>query len=273
MSEQPASAKVCIACGTDCAGRPRVKDPHGRYMCRACADKRSPVTPSGASAADDAPLDLVPDLLDAPAIESVTPCPECGRPIAAGGTVCVSCGHNLATGKQLRIHKGTDKAPATTNPYKHHERLGVERADSAKEYIKPIVMFLIGAGIVAIWQGAQAENPAAGAAYLLRYAINVPIAVIVFATCCLIWIGFDAPLHLTALRIAGIYAICDLVQHTINQVPLAGIFAWVITIFVYIGLLSEMLDMDIQDAVVVALLTFLAKWVVKLTLFMMLFAQ
>lgn len=34
-------AKICIFCKQDCAGRPRMKDEHGRYACQACVDARS----------------------------------------------------------------------------------------------------------------------------------------------------------------------------------------------------------------------------------------
>ncbi|TVQ57097.1 MAG: hypothetical protein EA377_01195, partial [Phycisphaerales bacterium] len=35
---QPAG-KICVVCNANCAGRPRVKDPKGRYYCRACYDE------------------------------------------------------------------------------------------------------------------------------------------------------------------------------------------------------------------------------------------
>ncbi len=36
MSEPAASGKICVVCGQDCAGKPRVKDPQGRYSCKSC---------------------------------------------------------------------------------------------------------------------------------------------------------------------------------------------------------------------------------------------
>lgn len=36
-----AGGKHCIVCGVDCAGRPRVKDPQGRYYCRPCYDSKA----------------------------------------------------------------------------------------------------------------------------------------------------------------------------------------------------------------------------------------
>ena len=33
--------KPCVLCGEDCGDRPRVKDVHGRYACRACVEKRA----------------------------------------------------------------------------------------------------------------------------------------------------------------------------------------------------------------------------------------
>lgn len=38
MSDQ-SSGKICIVCGECCDQRPRVKDPKGRYFCRACYEK------------------------------------------------------------------------------------------------------------------------------------------------------------------------------------------------------------------------------------------
>ncbi len=35
---QPAG-KICVVCSANCAGRPRVKDPKGRYYCRACYEE------------------------------------------------------------------------------------------------------------------------------------------------------------------------------------------------------------------------------------------
>ena len=35
---QPAG-KICVVCHANCVGRPRVKDPKGRYYCRACYDE------------------------------------------------------------------------------------------------------------------------------------------------------------------------------------------------------------------------------------------
>ena len=273
--EQLHLGKVCIACGQDCSGRPRVKNPRGQYLCRPCADERAAASaalaaaPTGPDEADNA-YALVPDLLDSRPVASTTPCPECGRPIAPGGIVCTSCGHNTATGATIRTHATTENIPPPSARY--HRNLEIERTSAAREYIKPLLMFAIGAGIVAAWIAGD-KGPEAGAAYLLRYAINVPIAVAVLFACCLMWIGFDAPMHLQAARLAGIYAVCDLVQHTVNQFPFFGIIAWVAAIMVYIGLVSDMLDLDIQDAVIVALLTFVAKFIVKLTLFAILFAQ
>lgn len=39
-------AKACVVCGVDCTGRPRVKDPKGRYYCRACYDARAASSPA-----------------------------------------------------------------------------------------------------------------------------------------------------------------------------------------------------------------------------------
>jgi len=62
---QPGSAttnqKCCIICGADCTGKPRVKDPRGRYFCRPCYDARSPAHAEAARSpvGSTEPLDAV----------------------------------------------------------------------------------------------------------------------------------------------------------------------------------------------------------------------
>jgi hypothetical protein len=34
-------SKTCVVCGADCDGKPRVKDPKGRYYCKACHESLS----------------------------------------------------------------------------------------------------------------------------------------------------------------------------------------------------------------------------------------
>jgi hypothetical protein len=122
MSDQPTSPqKICVLCGQDCAGQPRIKDPKGHYYHKACheqamreREQRLAQEPaSGPRAFDEpAPFPIAePEASSAPAEtgdESVIPpatggqgCPSCGHPIAPEAVLCTNCGYNLMTGESV----------------------------------------------------------------------------------------------------------------------------------------------------------------------------
>lgn len=67
------SQKICIKCGADCAGKPRVKDASGRYACKSCvaAPGSSPVPDFAALTADDAPEPAAPLAREAPTVLAI----------------------------------------------------------------------------------------------------------------------------------------------------------------------------------------------------------
>jgi predicted RNA-binding Zn-ribbon protein involved in translation (DUF1610 family) len=100
------TAKICIRCGQDCSGRPRVKDAQGRYCCRECAGspaKKSaqpaPVADEGAKIVNLAAEDAIPiadDLIPVEETESYkktrAPCSRCGGAMMLGVPACPACG-------------------------------------------------------------------------------------------------------------------------------------------------------------------------------------
>jgi hypothetical protein len=68
---------------------------------------------------------------------------------------------------------------------------------------------LIGTTILLVVIFTSDEPRGYGIFYGLQLAIGVPIGVVAFFLCCLLWMGFDAPMHLTALRLVGVYALTD----------------------------------------------------------------
>lgn len=116
MSE---AKKVCVVCGEDCSARPRVKDPEGRYMCKACLPARqgavagakggvgaaagvaaAPVAVAAAARGDDVLGQLVEEVVSARG----EPCPACSAPMNRDQVICVKCGFSIARGRQLRTH-------------------------------------------------------------------------------------------------------------------------------------------------------------------------
>jgi hypothetical protein len=293
MTTQPA-AKMCTTCGCDCSKIERFKDPQGRYFCGSChkalraaaAAARQPV-----AAAVAAPLEIPPEQesigfsFDEPepahaaAAKPPRACSNCGR-LLGSAIVCTSCGFNTETGKLLSTVKakagkgrkcskcgyslaGLDSAlcPECGTINVPKSRRDRDREDSSKvvrnEYIKPVLMMAIGLGVSLAIANSQGFGMEASIIYLIKYAIFVPFGVLGFFLCCMIWIGFDAPMHLTAMRLAGIYAVVDAVDATLELMPLPIVLiTWLVPAVLYIILLSQILDLELVDAFLLALVTF-----------------
>ncbi len=77
-------AKICVICGEDCSGRPRIKDPKGHYYCKSCHEKvnqrleghRAADESARAAPADEAePLGLLDDSPDESPARQAVPLP------------------------------------------------------------------------------------------------------------------------------------------------------------------------------------------------------
>jgi hypothetical protein len=144
---------------------------------------------------------------------------------------------------------------------RHRASRAIQSADSAvvrHAYMTPIVMLVIGLTVTSLLLAAQ-HGLIVVPFYVLSYAIVVPIGVGVFLVCCALWIGFDAPVHLIALQLAGIYAVTDIAWVLLDFVPYGGLFLWIVPAAIYIALLAALLDIEVVEAVVVGLLTYAVK--------------
>lgn len=214
-------------------------------------------------------------------LERDSPCPSCGfderaglspstvigkRPIGKSGMTCAKCGYDMTGLPSPRCPEcGTVVIAKNRRAYDREE----SRRIAIETYRTPLLMLGIGGGI--LFLTALFTAGFAGAAILmLSYAVQVPIGLAVFLFCCMLWIGFDAPIHLTALRLAAIYTVVDLVYHVIGYFLPFPILTWFIAVIVYIGLLSELLEMEWQDAAMVGVLTYAAKVIIGLGIIAML---
>lgn len=293
--------KVCMRCGTDCSNSERYRDAQGRYICGTCeaamrssaadrsGERVSPAVlnhpgPSGQSLEDDGTIPLA-DEPDPEGEQASRLCTNCGVLLGAN-IICAACGFNTATGRML----GSDELPGegktcrkcgyslaglhtrrcpecgTFNGRRSRREHDREHSQyvSRTEYITPAVMFGIGAVITIVAQLATGEGLEEVALYLLSYAVAIPIGVAAFFFFSLTWLGFDAPLHLTALRLAGIFAVADALDAILGQacifLPLPILFGpWIVVLIAYIGMLMEMLDLELQDAVLVGLVTYVLR--------------
>lgn len=117
---EAAASKVCTKCGIDVAGKPRVKDPRGRYLCQPCFDAVSAVktearTPAAAPSPKPATaasvpadegifgmvdLDALKPVADAPKPRELKVCAACGKARDKDSVVCVNCGFDERAGFQ-----------------------------------------------------------------------------------------------------------------------------------------------------------------------------
>lgn len=237
---------------------------------------------------DDDILSLAEDDSPPPPPPSI-PCPCCSRPLAPDAVVCVGCGFNRNTGERAgteapgkpRRRKGGEgpkpllcagcgynlhglrsaRCPecGTVNVVRtsRRERDREESRRRAKRaYITPACMLAGGLAATAIILGSS--SVAAIPAYLLVFAIGFVVSLIVYLVCSVIFIGFDEPLPLTAMRLAGVYAVVDALFAIISLLPF-GFLGWVVISIVWVGLMVEVMEIETLDAVIFGVLSFIAK--------------
>ena len=208
-------------------------------------------------------------------------CPECGvnfesfkkasakvAPVSSpsapqaptGGLKCPGCGYALAglqdPKKCPECGEAIDAAKLDREA-RRDARLAEAALQGRREYIKPPLMILGGLAVVAIAAVIRGEGSNIPF-LLLRFIVELPVSLAVFFLCALIWMGLDAPWGLTSLRIAGIYALSWAAWDIISPIPII-ILNWVVPLAIYVDLLMRILDLELRDALLVAVLTYLVK--------------
>ena len=111
-------AKICVICGKDCAGLPRIKDSKGGYYHKECHEraKRERDARRAAAAAPTVPLEepdtfsLLNEIIDDPAPLGKT-CPSCGNLLGEDAVICLNCGLNVQSGVAVSVKVGKDSTP------------------------------------------------------------------------------------------------------------------------------------------------------------------
>lgn len=290
-----APSKVCIVCHQDCSARPRTKDPSGRYTCKDCLDRAAsaklatataPLQPPEPTVKPSRPapaatgqefisLDDDPSRIMSAANAQPRACVNCAMILGPNSIICARCGYNTETGMVLGTFKKagagrkcakcgydltglkTPKCPecGTVNrPLSKQEQLRKDsRALARREYLRPVILFAVALGIVLALTAAVGGRFSISE-YLLVYAISVPVGIVVYLMCCALWMGSDAPLGLTALRLAAVFALGDIAVGMAAFVPLLYLQIAMI-VAVYGVLIHKLMDLDLQDAMIVGVVT------------------
>lgn len=161
------SLKICVICGEDCAGRPRIKDPKGHYYHKSCHEqakleqeaRRAAVEPDPAPSTVDEPesVSLLSEILDeTPETGLAQSCPACGQPLPADSVLCTNCGHSQQSG-QLGTKLG-EPAKDRSQISGQLRALLVHPLTLSAAYLLVYVLLLIGvrmspgnSGVFALW--------------------------------------------------------------------------------------------------------------------------
>ena len=147
------------------------------------------------------------------------------------------------------------------------DRAAADRA-GRMDYVKPAVMFLVGgAGVMAtiLMTGRDDPNATPLVVDALAYPIVLTIQLVfgvgglwIAAT---LWLGGAGPLGLAILRLAGIYALTDLIGLGLAPMLFVG---WLIKVSLYVVMLAWLFEFDIKESIMVAIITFLLKFIAAL---------
>ena len=139
------------------------------------------------------------------------------------------------------------------------QMLQQDRDDSERaarmEYVKPTVMLLLGGGIVV---GYLLSSSGVGSAllYVLVISIELIVGVAGLWAASAIWLGGMGPLGLGILRLAGIYAMTDMITLFLGELAFVG---WLIRLVCYVAMLAWLFDLDPAESILLAILTFVLK--------------
>jgi predicted Zn-ribbon and HTH transcriptional regulator len=214
------------------------------------------------------------------ASDTPSPCPKCKATMPAGAVLCVACGHGserfvsspppdperLTRPSRLRFTvpakcphcsydlKGikSERCPEcgeliTPAALRRFQNEKARKEVYIRSYAIPAVLLLIG---LAVWVPIYAwEYGAADVViHIVARAIAVVLGLVAYFICCLLWMGFDAPWHLTTLRLLAIQNFAFGVTSGLDYIGLGGIIGFIAWILVTYSLLMSLMDMDSQDA-------------------------
>lgn len=216
--------------------------------------------------------------------EKIKGCPVCMHTLAPGAKICISCGYDMDKGIQSSTHieRSASKKHKGKRGYlcancgydleglrdpvcpECGTRVNISRrakldADIKsqvfhEEYKKPLVWFAVGFVVVGIALAIKGE-PMGFAGYAILLALQLPFMLIGLWLCQLTFLGEMGNIPLNTVRIASALALGNAVDEI---VPIAFFFITPGTL-VYVGVLMDLFDIDISDAVGVAIVMFVTK--------------
>ena len=137
---------------------------------------------------------------------------------------------------------------------RQQDRDDSERA-ARMEYIKPAVMLLLGGGIVVSYL-LSSSGVGGALLYVVVLSIELIVGVAGLWAASAIWLGGMGPLGLGILRLAGIYAMTDMIALFLGELAFVGLL---IQLVCYVAMLAWLFELDPAESILLAILTFVLK--------------
>lgn len=205
-------------------------------------------------AADSGLYELAPEEPKAPVERWVSPATKAKQAMALP---CPQCGYDLRGLRNDRCPECGLVLNYAAVRQAENKRDGVN--DSSWFDGKAVAMVIAGLAVGAAVWGFQFGWLVGVTAFGLDFAFTVVIGWVIFFLCSVMWIGFDQPLRMTMVQILGAFGLYSGIAALLSLVPIPGIVTFFVGAAILVGLLSERLEIDIQDAIVVAILVAIAK--------------
>ena len=265
------SGSTCAKCGgVFVEGAKRFHDKQGRSFCAVCADalrkpKASDPAPEGDGyALADEPKDAGGKGGGAGPMRDLDACPSCGGAMIRRDIICTQCGFNREMRRQVEksgheAGDGARVAPKRRRPTTVRDDV---RREHRNAYIKPAVAMAICLPIaMAIWSGVG-QSAERVVFQLAVSGVMYVAALVAWFVCSVLWIGFDEPMGMEAVRLGAVCAMTEIARAALSPLPdfwrvQAGVQIAIIMVFV--GATIVMMKMEKEDAWIFAV----AAWGVR----------
>lgn len=165
------------------------------------------------------------------------PCPKCRYDLRGlRSDVCPECGLNLTH----RARRDAQNLRDGINPRAWFDR-------------KAFIMAVLGlATSAAVWGTVDGVDGLI--VFGIDFAFSVVVGWLVFIACSMLWIGFDQPLRTTLVQTIGAYGGFVGVWALLSLLPVPMLVLSVIGFLILLGMLADALDIEYQDAGIIAII-------------------